>query len=59
MNRKHPKAMHLSRDTVRQLTPRDLDPVAGGFSLPPTQCGASNETCDPCRTYSCGLYRCL
>ena len=62
MNRKlhkTPKPLVLSRETLRKLEPRELIEVAGGHSLPPRQCGDSNNTCDNCPTYSCGLYQCL
>ena len=58
MNKKL-KTITLHRETLRQLDARDLDKLAGGFSLPPAQCGDSNDTCDPCPSYSCGLFRCL
>jgi hypothetical protein len=59
MQKKKLKTLSLNRETLRRLEPRDLSGVAGGFSLPPSQCGASNHTCDDCPTYSCGLYNCL
>jgi hypothetical protein len=57
--RKSRKAIHLNRETLRHLEPKKLTDAVGGFSLPPTQCGDSNDTCDNCPTYSCGLFHCL
>lgn len=57
--RKKLKVLALSRETLRNLETKELRDVMGGHSLPPTQCGASNDTCDNCPTYSCGMYRCL
>ena len=59
MKKKQPRALILNRETLRRLNAQDLNRAAGGFSLPPAQCGDSNNTCDNCPTYSCGLYRCL
>ncbi len=59
MQKKKLKALVLNRETLRKLDSKDLSGVAGGFSLPPSQCGDSNHTCDDCPTYSCGLFRCL
>lgn len=53
------KTIGLHRETLRNLDAKKLDGVAGGFSLPPSQCGASQHTCDDCPTYSCGLFQCL
>jgi hypothetical protein len=57
--RKSPKVMTLHRETLRHLDTAKLGKAAGGFSLPPSQCGDSQDTCDNCPTYSCGLFRCL
>jgi hypothetical protein len=57
--RKKVRAINLNRETLRHLEPKRLREIGGGFSLPPTQCGDSNDTCDNCPTYSCGLFRCL
>jgi hypothetical protein len=57
--RKNLKALTLNRETLRNLEPQELSGVAGGHSLPPSQCTASNDTCDNCPTYSCGMYNCL
>ena len=56
---KNVKPLVLSRETLRKLEARQLADVQGGHSLPPRQCGDSNDTCDNCPTYSCGLYQCL
>lgn len=56
---RRPKSLVLNRETLRNLETRELSGVAGAFSLPPAQCGDSNDTCDNCPTYSCGLFRCL
>jgi hypothetical protein len=53
------KAITLNRETLRNLDAGKLAGVAGGFSLPPSQCGNSQNTCDNCPTYSCGLFQCL
>ena len=56
---KKPTRMSLHRDTLRQLDARTLQTAAGGYSLPAQVCQISNETCDPCPTYSCGPRPCL
>jgi hypothetical protein len=53
------KTLVLSRETLRNLEARQLANAVGGHSLPPRQCGDSNNTCDNCPTYSCGLFQCL
>lgn len=59
MKPKNVKPLVLSRETLRNLEPRQLSDVVGGHSLHPSDCNPSNDTCDNCRTYSCGLFRCL
>jgi len=53
------KRIALHRETLRHLDAKRLEDVVAGFSLPPPQCTDSNDTCDNCPTYSCGLFRCL
>ena len=57
--RKKLKALTLHRETLHNLEAQELSGIVGGFSLPPAQCTASNNTCDNCPTYSCGMYNCL
>lgn len=59
MQKKKLKTLILNRETLRKLETQELKDVAGAFSLPPAQCGDSQNTCDNCPTYSCGLYNCL
>lgn len=56
---KQPKAIVLNRETLRRLDPRELNRIAGGFSVSPCHTGAVTKCGDQCVTYSCGPIKCF
>ena len=49
------KTLHLQRETVRQLTPRELTRIGGGYVTEPHEhTEYCTYTCPPPPSYDCG-----
>jgi hypothetical protein len=57
---KRRKVITLHRETLRHLDAKDLNRVAGGFSIGACTTSAVDTQCqDYCHTYSCGPINCF